>query len=97
MGLTGTSNTFLSLIEHMFVGITWNFSVHFLEDCLIFSKTSEEHITRLKQVFHRFREAKRKVKKSFQRNVSFPSEVQFLEYVISWKVLQDDVRDTKSI
>ena len=57
MGLTGSPNTFQSLMEHVLVGLTWNITVPFLNDCIIFSKTFEELIKRLQQVFQRFREA----------------------------------------
>ena len=57
MGLTGSPNTFQSLMEHVLVGLTWNITVTYLDDCIIFSKTPEEHIKRLQQVFQRFREA----------------------------------------
>ena len=47
MGLTGSPNTFQSLMEHVLVGLTWNITVPYLDDCIIFSKTPEEHIKRL--------------------------------------------------
>ena len=55
MGLTGSPNTFHSLMEHVLVGLTWNITVPYLDDCIIFSKTPEELIKRLQQVFQRFR------------------------------------------
>ena len=61
MGLTGNPNTFQSLMEHVLVGLRWNITVLYLGDCIIFSKTPEEHIKRLQQVFLRFREANLKV------------------------------------
>ena len=51
MGLTGSPNTFQSLMENVLVGLTWNTTVPYLDDCIIFSKTPEEHIKRLQQVF----------------------------------------------
>ena len=41
MGLTGSPNTFQSLWEHVLVGLTWNITVPYLDDCIIFSKTVE--------------------------------------------------------
>ena len=61
MGLTGSPNTFQSLMEHVLGGLTWKITVPILDDCIIFSKTPEEHIKRLQQVFHRFPEANLKI------------------------------------
>ena len=61
MGLTGSPNTFQSLMENVLVGLTWNITVTYLDDCIIFSKTPEKHIKRLQQVFQRFREANQKI------------------------------------
>ena len=47
MGLTGCPNTFQSLKENVLVGLTWNITVLYLDDCIIFSKTPEKHIKRL--------------------------------------------------
>ena len=39
MGLTGSPNIFQSLMENVPVGLTWNITVPYLDDCIIFSKT----------------------------------------------------------
>ena len=57
MGLTGSPSTFRSLMEHVIVGFTWLITVLFIDDCIIFSKTPEEHIKRLQHVFQRYRKA----------------------------------------
>ena len=51
MSSRGSPNTFQSLMEHVLVGLTWNITVPYLDDCINFSKTPEEHIKRLQQVF----------------------------------------------
>ena len=61
MGLTGSPNTFHSLMEHVLVGLTRNITVPHFDDCIIFSKTPEEHKQSLQQVFHRFCEANPKI------------------------------------
>ena len=81
MGLTGSPNTFQSLMEHVLVGLTWNITVPYLDDCIIFSKTPEEHIKRLQQVFQRFREANLKINPT--KCAFFQTKVQFLGHVIS--------------
>ena len=62
IGLTGSPNTFQSLMEHVLVGPTWNIAVPYFDDCIIFSRTPEEHIKRLQQVFQRFREVNLKMR-----------------------------------
>ena len=47
MGLTGSPNTFQSLMEKVLVGLTWKFTIPYLDDCIIFSRTIEEHLERL--------------------------------------------------
>ena len=41
MGLTGSPNTSQSLMEHVLVGLTWNVTVPYLDDCIIFPKTAK--------------------------------------------------------
>ena len=57
MALTGSPNTSQGPMGHVLVRLTWNTTVPYLDDCIIFSKTPEEHIQRLQHVFQRFREA----------------------------------------
>ena len=61
MGLMGSPNIFQSLMEHVLDGLTWNITVPYLDDCIIFSKTPQEHIKRRQQVFQRFRGANLKI------------------------------------
>ena len=83
MGLTGSPNTFQSLKEHVLVGLKWIITVPYLDDCIIFSKTPEEHIKRLQQVFQRFCEANLNINPT--KCAFFQTKVQFLGHVISKK------------
>ena len=80
MGLTGSPNTFQGLMEHVLVGLTWIITVPCLDDCIIFSKTTEEHIKRLQQVFQRFCEANLKINPT--KCAFFQTKVQFVGRVI---------------
>ena len=86
MGLTDSPNTFQSLMENMLVGLTWNIAVPYLDDCIIFSKTPEEHIRRLQQVFQSYREANLKINPT--KCAFFQMKVQFTGHVISKKELE---------
>ena len=61
MGLTGSPNNFQSLMGQVLVGLTWKTTVPYLDDCIIFSSTAEEHIETLKEVLERFRSANLKI------------------------------------
>ena len=95
MGLTRSPNTFQSLMEHLLVGLTWNITVPYLDDCIIFSKTPEEHIKRLQQVFQRFREANLKINPT--KCAFFQTKVQFLGHVISRNGLEADPGKVKAV
>ena len=94
MGLTGSRNTFQSLMEHVLVGSTWNITVPYLDDCIIFSKTPEEHIKILQQVFQRFREASLKINPT--KCAFFQKKVQILAQVISKNGLETDPEKVKA-
>ena len=61
MGLTGSPNTFQSLMEKVLVGLTWKFTIRYLHDCIIFSRTIEEYLERLREIFQRFKAANLKI------------------------------------
>ena len=57
MGLTGSPNTFQSLMHKVLIGLTWKFTTPLLEDCINFSCTIEELLERLSEVFQRLKDA----------------------------------------
>ena len=80
-GLTGSPNTFQSLMEQVLVGLTWKTTVPYLDDCINFSSTADEHIQRLRKVLERCRSVNLKInptKFEFFRNL-----VPFLGHIIS--------------
>ena len=95
MGLTGSSNTYQSLMEHVLVGLTWNITVPYLEDCIIFSKTPEEHNQRPQQIFQRFQRSKSK--NQSDKMCLFQKEVQLLGHVISKNGLEADPESFKAV
>ena len=88
MGLTGSPNTFQSLMEHVLVGLTWKTTVPYLDDCIIFAATPEEHLERLRAVLQRFREANLKINPL--KCEFFKTKVHFLGHVLSADGLQVD-------
>ena len=72
MGLTGSLSVFQSLMEKVLVGLVSKSTIPNLDGCIIFSRTAEEHIERLRQVFQRFKDAKLKIsplKREFFDNI----------------------------
>ena len=64
MGLTGSPNTYQSLMEHVLSGLIWKICAPYLDDCIISSRTAEAHSSRLRLFFQRFREANLKINPS---------------------------------
>ena len=60
MGLIRRPNTFQSLMEMLLAGLTWKFTIPYLDDCII-SRTIEEHLYHLCEVFQRFKDANLKI------------------------------------
>ena len=95
VGLTGSPNTFQSLMEHLLVGLTWSITVPYLHDCIIFSKTPEEHIKRLQQLFQRVREANLNINPT--KCAFFQTKAQFLGHVISKNGLEADPQKVNAV
>ena len=62
-------------------GLQWHICIIYIDDCIIFSTTFEEHIERLKLVFQRFREANLKLKP--EKCELLKKEVTFLGFRVS--------------
>ena len=88
IGLTGSPNVFQNLMEHILVALTWKSCIPYLDNCIIFLRTLEEHVSRLREVFQRFFDANLKInppKSSF-----FQTKVQFLGLIVGRDGLQVD-------
>ena len=95
MGLTGSPNTFQSLMECVSMGLTRKITVSYLDDCIFFSKTAEEHIERLQQVFERFRSANLKINPT--KCEFFPTRVPFLGHIISKDGMEADPENVAAV
>ena len=88
MGLSGSPNTFQNLMENILVGLKGKSCAPYLDDCIIFSRTPEEHVSRLREVFQRFHNANQKINPA--KCAFFQSKVQFLGHIVSKDGLQVD-------
>lgn len=60
-GLCNAPSTFQRLMELVLVGLRWEVCLAYLDDIIIFGRTWEEHLQRLRAVFTRLKEAHLKV------------------------------------
>ena len=95
MGLRGSRNTFQSLMECVLMGLTWKITVPYLDDCIIFSRTAEEHLERLRQVFERFRATNLKINPT--KCEFFRTRVPFLGHIISKDGLEADPEEVAAV
>ena len=51
MGVIGSPNSFQSLMEHNLTELTWMTCVPYLDNWIIFSRTPQEQISRLREIF----------------------------------------------
>ena len=63
-GLTNAPATFQWLMQSCLGNLHLQYCIIYLDDILVFSKTPEEHLTRLQAVFEKIRKAELKLKPS---------------------------------
>ena len=95
MGLTGSPPVFQSLMEKILVGLTWTSKNLYLDDCIIFSRTAEEHIERLREVLQRFKDANLKINPL--KCEFFRQHVPFLGHIVSRDGIQADPAKTSGV
>ena len=81
MGLKSSAQTFQRVMELALQGLQWSICLIYLDDVIIFSRTFDEHIQRLKLVLQRVRQAGLKIKP--EKCQFFQTEVTFLGHVVT--------------
>ena len=71
------------------------YCVIYLDDIIVFSKTPEEHLVRLKAVFEQLKKAELKLKPS--KCEFFKQEMTYLGHVVSKNGIQTDSKKVESI
>ena len=87
-GLCNAPATFQRLMEHVLAGLHWTTCLVYLDDIIIFSKSIEQHIAQLSDVFARLKGAGLKIRPSKCRLLQ--SSVQYLGHIISGKGIKTD-------
>uniref|UniRef100_A0A5S6PZV4 Reverse transcriptase domain-containing protein n=1 Tax=Trichuris muris TaxID=70415 RepID=A0A5S6PZV4_TRIMR len=93
--LTGAPATFQRLMELALAGLKWETCFVYLDDVIVFSRTFEEHLERLAQVFLRFRQAGMKI--SPEKSQFLRKEVTFLGHSLSAARIRPDPRLSESM
>jgi hypothetical protein len=87
-GLTNAPRTFERLMEHVLSGLQWRICLVYLDDIIIFSKTFEEHLSRMGEVFTRLEQAGLKLKP--KKCDLLKTKVLYLGHVVSREGVSTD-------
>ena len=87
-GLTNALATFQHLMESCLGEMHLNWCIIYLDDVIVFSKTPEEHLIRLKGVFQKMREAGLKLKPS--KCKFFRDQIAYLGHIVSKSGIETD-------
>ena len=61
MGFTDSPTIFQSLKEKVLADVSRNFTIPHVDECIFFSRTIEEHLQSLREIFRRFKDANLKI------------------------------------
>ena len=87
-GLCNAPSTFERLMERILTGLHWEILLVYLDDIIIYGKTFEDELARLRVVFKKMREAKLKLKP--KKCHLFKKKVAYLGHVVSAEGVSTD-------
>ena len=82
-GLCNTSAMFQRLMQNCLGELNLTYTLIYLDDVIVYSRTEEEHLTRLRAMFERFWESGLKLKPS--KCNFFHTEINYLGHTVSAK------------
>ena len=94
-GLTNASATLQRLVESCLGGLHLNWCIIYLDDIIVFSRTLEEHLHRLKAIFNKLKAAGLKLKPS--KCDLFQHQINYLGHVVSKEGVTTDPEKIKAI
>ena len=75
-GLQNNPSIFSRLMEIVLVGLNWKICINYIDDIIVFSKTSEEHLRNLQTIFDRLKS--HNVKLNPKKCNFFQTDIKFL-------------------
>ena len=94
-GLCNAPATFQRLMQNCLGELNLTYTLIYLDDVIVYSRTEEEHLTQLSAMFERFRESGLKLKPS-KCNL-FRTEINYLGHTMSAKGMEPGVDGIKAI
>ena len=94
-GLTNAPATFQRLMESCLGEMHLNWCIIYLDDVIVFSKTPEEHLIRLRGVFQKMREVGLKLKPS--KCEFFKDRIAYLGHIVSKSGIETDPKKISDI
>ena len=94
-GLCNAPVMFQRLMQNCLGELNLTYTLIYLDDVIVYSQTEEEHLTRLRAVFERFRESGLKLKPS--KCNFFHTEINYLGHTVSAKGMEPGVDGIKAI
>ena len=94
-GLTNAPATFQWLMQSCLGNLHLHYCIIYLDDVIVFSKTEEEHVFRLRAVFEKLKQARLKLKPS--KCEFLRQELTYLGHVVSKGGIQTDLKKVEAI
>ena len=94
-GLCNAPATFQRLMQNCLGKLNLTYALIYLDNVIVYSRTEEEHLTRLRAMFERFRESGLKLKPS--KCNFFRTEINYLGHTMSAKGMEPSVDGIKAI
>ena len=94
-GLRNAPVSFQQIMTQVLRGLNWKFVLVYVDDILVFSRSFEEHLGHLEQVFNRLRDANLTLKPSKCEFAVI--EVKYLGHIISKEGIKADPEKTEAI
>lgn len=94
-GLCNAPATFQRLIDRVYKQIAWKFVVVYLDDTIVFSKTFDDHLKHLREVFIRIRKAGLRL--NIEKCSFWMQQLPFLGHVVSPKGIAPDPQKIEAV
>jgi hypothetical protein len=95
MGLANSPGTFQRVMEAVLRGLSWKSCLVYLDDIIVFSKTFDEHVMHLEEVFERLAAADLKLKAEKCKFAC--KELRYLGHVVSESGIRPDPEKVNAV